>query len=286
MKGARGTLAVFCLFATITPTLGATAFAQPSSDLCPVFVGRVDALDDAGTRYAFGLLTYGGSGSASGTLAVYAADKRYSVPFTDAFVDDPTESTSRPRPLVVRFARPVTVSGAVVASLGAPAAPCPTPYLPWTANGRVAQFVGHQRLFYDAESDRHQESDAAVIDERQLWNGFDAAAANVAPVDAGDGVPAARCTQDDRGASVTHVERALIPAIVPAGPFAYRSAVLVTLDATGAVVAAATVVSAREDVPLDAAALTVAEHSSYRPARFRCAPAAGSYVFVLSYYRD
>jgi TonB family protein len=261
------------------------ATLTPAADLCPVFVGRIDRLDADGSRYAVGLVTYGGTGSVSGSLAVYDGDKRYEVPFERVRAIDPTDPKAHPQPLVVRFAQPVTIDGAVVDALGpAPRRPCTTPYQPWTKNGPLAPVVGHEATVHASGIDpsalarRYGHSD--VFDEDALWKSFDADAAQIEPVDAGPAVaaPMSCPPNTDEKPHTLRAGEAFIPATYPGGVGVVD--VLVTIGSDHSLITSA-ILSSSGNRDVDRSVLDAVKRSGFTAGQFRCAPAAGSYVFSV-----
>jgi hypothetical protein len=104
--------------------------AAPDDAYCSVAVNDVAPIGAGGTTQGVVMMpTVDGSGTLSGTIALFTADnRRYDVPFPDT----PISSTGTPAVLVYKFARPVEVTGAYVATLGgANAGPCAIAY-PWS----------------------------------------------------------------------------------------------------------------------------------------------------------
>jgi hypothetical protein len=267
----------------VTPLPAHAESAAGSNEICPVFVGRVDKLDTAGTRYAVGFLTYGGSGTASGTVGLYAGNDRYDVPFKDVAVADPTDPGVRPQPFVVHFAQPVTITGAVVTALGATAASCSAPYMPWTENGRVAPYVGGENFFWHMRPPNPRPKPVEVIDEASLWKRFDEDAARSTPAEATSRVATPPCAEPNRSANLAEPTRANMPPFVPDRNYASVSSALVTIGPNGDLVSTTLIVSSHY-APLDQAVLNAAKRSTYTPGRFHCAAVAGSYVFQLAVY--
>jgi len=283
VKRSLALLAASCLLATPRGPAAAAPPPPPTHTLCPVFVGRIDRLDEAGTRYAVGLLTYGESGTTSGTIAFFAGDERYEVPFANALADDPTDAGASPEPIVVQFARPVTLTAAVVAALGSPPAACSAPYMPWTQNGRIAPALAHEWFSSRVARPSPGPMPADMLDESKLWEGFDAEARTASAVEAGTPIAVAPCAQKDHVPSLSgRPGLAWMPPLVTHGPSAYTTDVLVAIDADGTLLNAATLVSSSNKT-FDHVALVAAQQSTFRAGQFRCAPVAGSYVFEFSY---
>jgi TonB family protein len=256
------------------------ATPMAAAALCPVFVGRIDNLDGIGTRYAIGLVTYGAAGSTSGSLAIYSNDLRYEVPFKDIRAVDPTDPHAKPQPLVIRFKQPVIIDAAVVDALGTPVKACPTPYQPWTKNG-LAPVIGHELAARRGVSvDPAVVAPNDVFHEDALWKTFDADAARVTALDADDATLATT-------ACSTGSER---PVMVQAGdvdiPATFVGhtvivAALVTIGSNGALISSA-IVGSSGNRELDRNVLNAAKHGSFKGGRFRCVPAAGSYLFTVT----
>ncbi len=247
------------LFTGLTgPTSAATAPADNDAAYCTVAVATVAPIAGDGTMQGVILTpTVAGSATLTGTLALFTADgRRYTVPFADTLVT----SAGSPSVLLYRFARPVEVTGAYVATLGGPdGGPCAVAY-PWSK----------QRATPSAKLDR---AIAAVP----------ASAPATAVTDAGT-VDALACSDPDRAPRAKNDARAL------SIPYAHgRVVVLVTVAPDGKPVNA-TVVSSDPSLndggtgnEARADAVRVAMHSDFTPATFRCRPIIEPYDFFVEY---
>ena len=104
--------------------------ASTAEGYCTVRVTNVGSIEGSGTTQAVVLApTVPGSAELSGTIALFTSDnRRFDLPFANVLV------TSGPKRAIVvyRFAQPVTITGAYVASLAGPS-PGPCAILsPWT----------------------------------------------------------------------------------------------------------------------------------------------------------
>ncbi len=258
--------------------VGSLAVAEkpPAAALCSALVGRVDKLDDANTRYAVALFTHDGTHAVSGTLALYQGDDRYDIHFTSATAADPRDPAATPTPVVVRFATPVDVDGALVItseSTGCAASE------PWNSHsvgvtGRIgAVFVGMVRPARLGPPPSNPDD--------ALWARFHAAVPD-APVLAPDPVvrePHVACERANVPETTAYVAE---PTELNAAFAHYahgQADVLVTIDDTGAVVKTRIERSSGSAV-IDRGALADVEASTFRTPIFHCRPYGGSYVFT------
>ncbi len=201
--------------------------------------------------------TVEGSGTLSGTLALFTADnRRYDV----AFPETPISSTGAPAVLAYRFARPVDVTEAYVAALGGPnAGPCAIAY-PWS-KARSAPAARAVRAIANVPAN----APAMVVAE--------------------PGTPAPlACSEPD------HPPRVISTALIRSIPYAHgHIGVMLVIQPDGrptdpsiassdpSINDGGTGNDARAD------AIRAAMLSTFAPATFRCRPIVEPYDFVLTY---
>jgi TonB family protein len=226
---------------------------------CPVTV-NVDPLSQEHRVYALHLES-SETGKASGTIALYAGDQRYDIPFESVVVTDWADDETVPTPLVVRFPASIDLDGAYVRFLAAPLAErCDAPFLPWlprTAKMRASPQPPKSTAEYmrRALAAEPQEAPSAIADPRT-------------------------CSTPDRRAST-------IAAVPPAYPAAAAKLgitatvyVRVILNADDSIHSVAIINSSTRD-DLDQSALAAASSSRFRGATFRCKPAIGVYAIGM-----
>lgn len=264
LRSGRPRLAVLAVAASVALGGGFHAVAgaaEPNrpAGWCPVSV-EVRSLDAVHGLYALRLGSFN-TGRASGTIALYAKDLRYDIPFTDAVAAGWTDKTTVPTPIVVRFPQYVYAEGAYVSSLNDPQpAPCSAPFVPWRRYG------SYQLPFWTGG-----QTDPAFLD----------AARAAVPQDAPEPVSDPRpCTTPDRLASTIRADEPTYPR--DAHGAQGTATVRVVLNADDSVYGVL-LEQSTQSLELDRAALVSAQRSRYRGATFRCKPAVGVYLFLVTF---
>ena len=253
----------------------AVAEKPPDAALCSAYVGRVETLDDTNTRYAIALFTHDGTHAVSGTVALYHGDDRYDVHFTGATAADPRDRNATPSPIVVRFETPVDVEGALAVTSEPTGCAPSEPWRPhFIVTGRIgAVFVGVGRPARLGPPPSNPDD--------ALWVRVHAAA-SAAAVLAPDPVvqePHVDCARANIPATTAFVAEPAQLEVALAHYAGGRVDVLVTLDATGAVVKTR-VEQASGSIDVVRGALAAVEASTFRAAIFHCRPYGGSYIFT------
>jgi hypothetical protein len=242
------------------PNTPASPAAAPPAAWCPLNT-RVRDLDDTHTRYAVSFGAFE-KGRASGIIALWAGDRRYDVPFRDAVAVDSRDRTAVPSAVVVRFAAPTKLDGAVVTSIdeGGTLRPCDPWFSPWVANQPFAP-------------DRRSRA------ERRPEEQFLAAARAAAPTDAPAPVTdPAPCASPYRSGRTVYAPG---PA-TPRGAGTGLAMVLVVLDPADKIFSTRIERSAGNPI-LDATALGAARGSEFQGQIFRCRHVMGSYLFSVNF---
>lgn len=260
-------LAYVCTFVFVVGTLPAfrsTAAARvmpvptpspPSPIFCPVSP-TVAALDDAGRSYA---VTFSSpeEGMASGTVALYAGDQRYDIPFHDAIVRVVgTASAPNASITTVAFPFPTRIDSAVVTTLGLSPAEqhCEVPFQPWVARSGTIS-VASPALRARAEA--------------------------VTPVPAPNAVPdPVSCERPYRDAATVRAAGVFWPSDV--GPMNTTSQVLVFVGPDNAVVTAQ-IYRSSGNAELDDQAVNTARRSKFATQRYRCRPVYAEYIFSVGF---
>jgi hypothetical protein len=224
---------------------------------------RVSELDEAHTRYAVSFRAFE-TGPVSGTVALWAKDRRYDVPFRNVVALDSRDRISPETSITVHFAAPTALDGAVVTAIadGSGQRPCDPWYSPWVVSPRPGP---------DGRS-----AEVRTIDERFLVH-----ARNAAAIDAPAAIPdPLSCPTPYRaGRTVRAIDA------TPQGPGSGVSVVMVLLDASDKIVNARIERSAGL-VWLDAAALKAVRASEFQGQIFRCRHVTGAYLFSVEFLPD
>jgi TonB family protein len=196
-------------------------------------------------------------GRASGTLAVFAGNERYDVPFSRVVATGARDSTlDGATPIVVRFPRVLTVDGGYVASLADPdPGACILAY-PWMPKN-VATALAHPNV-----ANLRKRAEAATV------------------VDAPPAVsePAPPCAHPYAVATTTKPVTPDTPDLAKQQALSGVVEVLVSLDGSGRVIDVA--VWRTSTYPtLDKAAAGAAFASKFAPEVFRCVGVPSSYLF-------
>ncbi len=207
------------------------------------------------TRVALVFWTGGPSRVISGTVALYAGDRRYGVNFHGAFAREQDGSRGDAVPVIVRFPSPVTIDAAIPTSIDAPAQPvCLETLLPWVASKA------------DAES--------FAADE-------DAFRAAVAGLPVQDAPPAValphECAVRNATAHVVTLQRSFV-----ADGAGRTATVLVSLDIDDHVTDTRIILSSGAS-HIDKAALDAARRTRYATTVFNCTKLEADYVFTVSF---
>jgi hypothetical protein len=234
--------------------------AVPTPAWCPLMT-HLRELDDTHTRYAVSFGAFE-TGRASGVVALWAGDRRYDVSFRNAVAVDSRDRTSLPTPVVVRFAAPTVVDGAVVTSIeeGGALRPCEPWFSPWVARPRRGP-------------------DLTTPDDRRAQERFLASARATDAVDAPPAVSDPKsCTAPDRPPRTVYAAQPTAPRFGATG----LAVVLVVLDAADKIVATR-IQRSTGDPRVDAAALSAARASEFQGEVFRCRHIVGSYLFTVQF---
>jgi TonB family protein len=248
---------------------------HPPAALCSAYVGRVDALDATNARYAIALFTHDGTHPVSGTLSLYHADDRYDVHFTDVTAADPRDRDATPSAIVVQFETPVAVEGALAVT-SEPAGCAPSE--PWRPGSPVTGRIGSVIIGVAGSA---PPGPPPSNPDDTLWARFRAAASTAVAL-ASDPVvrePHVDCARANIPATTALVVN---PAQLEAARARYTSGVadvLVTLDATGAVVKTR-IERSSGSIDIDRGAMNAVVASRFRTATFHCRSYGGRYIFT------
>ncbi len=224
---------------------------------------RVRDLDDTHTRYAVSFGSFE-TRRVSGTVALWAGDRRYDVPFRNVRAVDSRDATLPPGAVVVRFPAPIALDGAVVTSIedGGTMRPCEPWFSPW---------LGSAPLGVDRRTaEQRRAAEQFLADART-------AVALDAPAPVADVKP---CTTPNRpGRTVRPIEPDT-PRFAGSG----ISVVEVVLDPSDKIVNTRILRSAGNS-RLDEAAVSAARASEFEGQTFRCRRVAGSYLFSVEFGR-
>ncbi len=249
--------------AQIVPASSATKTASPAPaalTYCPLST-RVRDVDDTHTRYAVSFRALE-TGRASGTLALWAGDRRYDVPFRDAVALDSRDRISPETAFVVRFAAPTTLDGAVVTAIdeGGTLWPCDPWFSPWVPAPRSGP-------------------DFRTPGERTAEDRFLARARAAKPIDAPPAVADPPiCTTPNRPGRTVY-------AVSPDRPSPFLegvSVVMVLLDPTDNI-ADTRIETSAGNRSLDLVALSAARRSQFQGPIFRCRRVMGAYLFSVEF---
>lgn len=242
------------------PTTTSSPTASAPLTYCPLNA-YVRELDDSRTRYAVSFRALE-TGRASGTVALWAGDRRFDVPFRDAVALDSRDAISPETSFTVRFPAPTELDGAVVTAIdeGGTLRPCDPWFSPWVRPARTAPD-------YRTAAQR-------TTDERFLSRAR-AATAISAPPAISDPVTCATPTRSPRTIRAVEPDR-------PRSSGTGIATVLVLLDPTDKVTWVRILRSAG-DRRLDDAALAAASRSEYQGQIFRCRHVMGGYLFTVEF---
>jgi TonB family protein len=243
------------------PSTPASPAAVPTPAWCPLST-RVRDLDETHTRYAVSFRSLE-TGRASGTVALWAGDRRYDVAFHNVVALDTRDRISPETSITVRFSAPTVLDGAVVTALddGSGSRPCEPWFAPWVPN--APQLPGRQMRQERTDEDR-----------------FLMRARAATPVDAPTPVTdPATCTTPYRlGRTVS----AAVPGRPPTAPMSGFVVVLVLIDPSDKVVGAR-IQRSSGDKGLDNTALSAAQRSDFQGQIFRCRHVMGGYLFSVEF---
>jgi hypothetical protein len=199
----------------------------------------------------------------SGTVALWAGNRRFDVPFRDVLALDSRDRVSPETSITVRFAAPATLDGAVMTAIDEDGArrSCEPWFGPWMPlpPGTVP--------------------DRQTPEERSTEQRFLTRARAAAPIDAPAATADPRpCPTPDRQARTTYAAEVETPGVSGGG----YSVVQVLLDPSDKIV------STRIERPsgsaaLDFAALAAARRSEYQGVFFRCRRVMGAYLFSVEF---
>lgn len=234
------------------------ARTEPGTRYCPLSAGVLD-LDGAHTRYAVSVGALQ-TGLASGIVSLFAANRRYDIPFRNMVVVDSRDKTTTPSPpVVVRFPEATVLDGAAVTAIGDSGQErCDPVFNPWIPIAFVYR--------PDSEAGRAQ----------QLTR---ARAQDVVPLDAP--VPVA----DPVACPSPNVPSRTVSAFEPRNPAPGVKAtvqVVVLLDTDDKLFGTRVQLSSGNR-DLDRAAVDAAARSRFQGAIFRCRHVIGAYIFSVMF---
>jgi TonB family protein len=252
--------------AQTTPPPSATLapIAPTPAGWCPLST-IVRDLDDTHTRFAVSLESFN-TGRASGTVALWAGDRRYDVPFHNVVAVDSRVPEKEQAAVVVRFPTPITLDGAVVTAIddGGGMRPCDPWYSPWIAPAQLGISV--------------QAADESE-DKARIEAMFLAAARTIAPVEAPTPVAdPSRCTTPYRAARTVHDFEPESPQFAGKG----TAFVQVLLDPSDKI-SGVRIERSSGRRALDETALRAARLSEFQGQIFRCRHVMGSYLFSIEF---
>ena len=266
--------ALVALAATCIGIAGGNASAQPAAvprattapgtpgmlTYCPLSTSVRD-VDDTHTRYAVSFRSFE-TGRASGTVALWAGDRRYDVPFRDAVALDSRDRISPETAVVVRFAVPTPLDGAVVTAIdeGGTLRPCDPWFAPWVSR---------------AQSAPGRTTAAGRTNEERFLARARAAAPVAAPAAVADPTT---CTTPNRAGRTVYAAEPNRPRFGGNG----TATVLVLLDPADKI-AGARIQTSAGNPQLDEVALIAARASEFQGQIFRCRHVMGAYLFTVEF---
>jgi hypothetical protein len=245
------------------PVPSATKTASPAPaalTYCPLSTS-VRELDDTRTRYAVSFRALE-TGRASGTVALWAGNRRYDVPFLDVVALDSRDRISPETSFVVRFAEPTTLDGAVVTAIdeGGALHPCDPWFAPWVPGPRSGP-------------------DLRTPEERTAEDRFLARARASVAIDAPPAVAdPVTCTAPTRPGRTVYAVSPNSPSPILSGV----SVVMVLLDPSDKI-ADVRIERSSGHRSLDIVALSAARGSEFRGQIFRCRHVMGGYLFSIQF---
>jgi hypothetical protein len=239
-----------------------TSFPAASAAVtyCPLSTA-VHNLDYTRTRYAVSFRALE-TGRATGTVALWAGDRRYDVPFRDVVALDSRDRISPETSFVVRFAAPTALDGAVVTAIdeGGKLRPCDPWFAPWVPA------VGSGPDFRTPE-------------ERTAEERFLSRARAATAIDAPPGVAdPTTCTTPSRPGRTVYAVSPDRPSPILEGV----SVVMVLLDPTDKI-AGTRIETSSGNRSLDLVALSAARRSEFQGQIFRCRHVMGGYLFSVDF---
>lgn len=246
------------------PSATPAPIAPTPAGWCPLSID-VRELDYTRTRFAVSLTSLD-IGRASGTVALWAGDRRYDVPFHNVVAVDSRVPWKPQVAVVVRFPEPIALDGAVVTAIddGGGMRPCDPWYSPWIAPARLGISV-------QAADESQEGARIAAL--------FLAAARTMAPVEAPTPVAdPLRCTTPYRAARTVHEFEPETPGAAGAG----TAVVHVLLDPSDKI-SSVRISHSSGRRALDEIALRAARLSEFQGQIFRCRHVMGSYLFSIEF---
>jgi len=245
---------------TCAPGLPQTPLPAPTRyAFCPISVeaypikGRAD-------ETIFALWADDASGSATGTIAVYADGLRYTIPFADSVAADVRDAKVLPTPLVVPLVFS-HIDSAYVDSIAGSPCPAHSPYVSSKRQTYVVRYSGPNEVVYP--------------DWRRRWQAFldEADARAIFPLPPGSATPEPACAKPYVGAYT-------IDAVSPREPYPYHGLTITRLEVApdGSLIGARVEKSSGRNL-LDQIALGAISASRFAATIYRCEPASGNYYF-------
>ena len=245
------------------PVPSATQTASPAVaalTYCPLSTS-VRVLDYTRTRYAVSFRALE-TGRASGTLALWAGDRRYDVPFHDVVALDSRDRISPETGFVVRFAAPTMLDGAVVTAIdnGGTLRPCDPWFAPWVPAARSGP-------------------DGRTTEERTAEDRFLSRARAAVAIDAQPAIAdPTTCSTPNRPAHTVYAVSPDRPSPILTGV----AVVMVLLDPPDKITGAR-IETTSGNRSLDLVALSAARRSEFQGQIFRCRHVMGGYLFSVEF---
>ena len=257
--------------------------AALEQDACP-FVQGVKALDRPADKslqtFAFLLQSFhAGVADVSGTLTLYAENRRYDVAFDDATAARQGATPWERRvPIVVHFSKPTWVLGAYVSRLKRPEAVSCEPTVIFASDDTPEARAAALSLDREMPANNRREFEASVA---------------LAPThDAGEGLHTAfQCDHPFASARLLRAPELSTPEIVAEMGLSRRVYVNVLIASDGSLDDVRVLnppvnegkSEAISNAVMNSAALTEVKASRYAPAHFDCRPASAEYVFIVDF---
>lgn len=247
----------------------APADRSPEPGYCAVGV-RAQTLKGHNDEVVLSLWADDNPARATGTIAVYQGNTRYSIPFTGAIAADQRNTSVLPTPIVVHFDSAAKVDSGYVAALDG--TPCLI-HNPFVRNGLEM----YHPMYGPPLRTR------IYPDWTKAWNAFLELAALAPPVSpsASETVDAPACAKPYVMAYTAH---AFAPETPPENFFSGPVAIKLAVGTDGGLLALRVELSSRFP-RYDAAAVDAVERSRFAPEIYRCAPVTGDYIFYVVFQR-
>jgi hypothetical protein len=257
------TIAAGSASAQSVPAPSATTTASPAPAAlayCPLSTG-VRELDDSRTRYAVSFRALE-TGRASGTVSLWAGNRRYDVPFRDVVALDSRDRISPETSFVVRFPAPTTLDGAVVTAIdeGGTLHPCDPWFSPWVRGAPSGP---------DYRSPEERTTEERFLSRARAAVAVDAPPAVADPV---------TCSAPTRSGRTVYAVSPNSPSPILSG----LAVVMVLLDPSDKI-AGVRIERSSGNRSLDIVALSAARGSEYQGQIFRCRHVMGGYLFSVQF---